>query len=136
MGRSCWIWRCPQEGEAQPTDVVVGLDGRIFVADPVAKKLTRYSPDGQRERAWPLAAANTMDSPHLAVDAQGRIYLTEPEAGRVLQMDATGELMGMWDLPAQLGRFVKPIGIAVGPDGRIWVTDVAGGNLIAITPGQ
>ncbi len=124
----------PQEGEAQPTDVVVGLDGRIFVADPVARKLTRYSPDGQRERAWPLATANTMDSPHLAVDAQGRIYLTEPETGRVLQMDATGELLGMWDLPALLGRFVKPVGIAVGPDGRIWVTDVDGGNLLAITP--
>ena len=58
--------------------------------------------------------------------------MTEPESGRVLQLDATGELIGMWDLPAQLGRFVKPVGIAVGPDGRVWVTDADGGNVIVI----
>jgi hypothetical protein len=36
--------------------------------------------------------------------------MSEPETGRVLQLDATGELLGLWDLPAQLGRFVKPVG--------------------------
>jgi hypothetical protein len=52
----------------------------------------------------------------------------------VLQLDATGELLGLWDLPAQLGRFVKPVGVAVGPDGRVWVTDADGGNVIVIEP--
>jgi streptogramin lyase len=118
--------------DAQPADVQAGMDGRIFVTDPGRARLVRYSADGQRERAWNIAVANTVDSPHLAIDAQGRLYMTEPESGRVLQLDATGEILGMWDLPAQLGRFVKPVGVAVGPDGRVWVTDADGGNVIVI----
>jgi streptogramin lyase/4-amino-4-deoxy-L-arabinose transferase-like glycosyltransferase len=118
--------------DAQPADVQVGLDGRIFVTDPARARLVRFNADGQRERSWNIAVANTVDSPHLALDAQGRLYMTEPETGRLLQLDATGELLGMWDLPAQVGRFVKPVGVAVGPDGRIWVTDADGGNVIVI----
>lgn len=118
--------------DAQPADVQVGLDGRIFVTDPGRARLVRFSADGQRERAWNIAVANTVDSPHLALDALGRLYLTEPESGRVFQLDPTGEPLGMWDLPALLGRFVKPVGIAVGPDGRVWVTDADGGNVIVI----
>ena len=119
----------------QPSDVQVGLDGRIFVADPGGARLVRLSPQGQRERSWNIAVANTVDSPHLAIDGQGRLYLTEPESGRVLQLDISGEPLGLWDLPAQLGRFVKVVGVAVGPDGRVWVTDADGGNVIVIDPG-
>jgi DNA-binding beta-propeller fold protein YncE len=118
--------------DAQPVDVQVGLDGRIFVTDAGRARLVRYGADGQRERAWNIAPANSVDSPHLALDAQGRLYMTEPESGRVLKLDSSGELLGIWDLPAQLGRFVKPVGIAVGPDGRVWVTDADGGNVIVI----
>ncbi len=122
--------------DAQPVDVQVGLDGRIFVTDAGRARLVRYGADGQRERAWNIAPANSVDSPHLALDAQGRLYMTEPESGRVLQLDPAGELLGIWDLPAQLGRFVKPVGIAVGPDGRVWVTDADGGNVIVIDPAE
>lgn len=120
--------------DAQPVDVAVGQDGRLFVADGQGHRLIRYSPSGQMERAWPLAAANTMDSPHLAVDARGMLYVTEPEGGRILLHDPQGELVGAWDLAALLGRQVRPVGIAVGADGVIWVADSLGAALIALEP--
>jgi len=119
---------------AQPVDVVVGDGGRIFVTDAGRSRLVRFSPGGQRERSWNLPAANTLDSPHLAVDAAGMLYLTEPEAGRVIKLDATGEAIGAWDLSELLGRSVKAVGLAVGQDGRVWVTDSEGGNVVVITP--
>jgi streptogramin lyase len=62
------------------------------------------------------------------------LYMTEPESGRVLKLDPNGEALGAWSLPALLGRYVKPVGIAAGPDGRIWITDSQGGNVIVIDP--
>jgi len=118
--------------DAQPVDAVLGTDGRLFVVESYGHRLIRYASDGQRERAWPIPVANTVDSPHLAVDAAGYLYLTEPEQGRVMKLDPNGEPAGMWDLGALLGRAVRPVGIAVAPDGAIWVADSSGGALIAL----
>jgi sugar lactone lactonase YvrE len=80
--------------------------------------------------------ANSLDSPHLAVDAQGRLYQTEPEEGRVVRRTPTGEVEGAWQLSGpELGN-MKPVGVAVDADGAVWVTDVLGGRLLRITPGE
>jgi len=118
--------------DAQPVDVVRGPDGSLFVVESQGHRLIRYAGDGQRERSWPISAANTVDSPHLAVDAAGYLYLTEPEQGRVIKLDPTGAPAGAWELDVLLGRTVRPVGIAVAPDGVIWVADSSGGALIAL----
>lgn len=124
--------------DAQPVDAVVGAGGRLFVVDGQGHRLIRYTPEGQRERAWPLRNANTLDGPHLAVGPVGPkhvsplLYITEPEGGRVLLRDPDGEPLGAWNLAELLGRPVKPVGIAVGPDNTIWVVDSSGGALIAL----
>lgn len=118
--------------DAQPVDAAMGADGRLFVVDGQGHRLIRYSPDGRRERAWPLAVANTVDGPHLAVDREGRLLLTEPENGRILLRDPEGEPLGAWSLAELLGRPVKPVGVAVDASGVIWVVDSSGGMLIAL----
>ncbi len=118
--------------DAQPVDAVVGVDGQLFVTEAQGHRLIRYAPDGQRERAWPMAIANTVDSPHLAVGADSALYITEPENGRILLRDAQGEAVGAWNLSSLLGRPVRPVGIAVTADGVVWVADSGGGTLIAL----
>ncbi len=77
--------------EPQPSDLAIGADGRFFVADAGNARFVRLSPTGQRERIWFATESNTVDSPHLAVDAAGALYLTVPEAGRVLKLTPDGE---------------------------------------------
>jgi len=118
--------------DAQPVDAAIAVDGRLFVTEAQGHRLIRYTPEGQHERAWPLAIANSVDSPHLAVGVDGALYITEPESGRVLLRDAQGEPAGAWNLSALLGRPVRPVGIAVSGDGVVWVVDSGGGTLIAL----
>ncbi|MCS6825031.1 MAG: PA14 domain-containing protein [Caldilinea sp.] len=118
--------------DAQPVDAAMGADGRLFVVDGQGHRLIRYTPEGRRDRAWPLAVANTVDGPHLAVDKEGRLYLTEPESGRILLRNLEGEPFGAWSLAELLGRSVKPVGVAVDANGVIWVVDSSGGMLIAL----
>lgn len=127
------IW--PDEG-SQPVDVAVGAGGAIFVTDAGLHKRVRFDGAGRRQLAWDIPYANSLESSHLAVDAAGFLYMTQPEAGSVAKLDTQGEAIGVWALPAVGGGVVKPVGVAVAPDGRIWVTDSAGGNVLVIEPGE
>ena len=117
--RSRWTWRSAANGD-------------LFVTTAGRNRLIRFDRNGQRQRSWELPAANSLDSHHLAPAADGTFYLTEPESGRVLWLDAAGEPIGQWSLSQRLGQLVKPVGIAVAPNGDIWVTDSVGGNVIVI----
>lgn len=123
-------------GEAsQPVDVAVGVDGTIFVTDAGLSKLVRFDSQGRRLLAWDIPVANTLDGPHLAVDAEGRLYVTQPELGAVEQRRPDGEMVGVWSLQTvRAAGVVKPIGVAVDPVGRVWGVDVAGGNAFVIEP--
>jgi sugar lactone lactonase YvrE len=118
----------------QPVDVAVAADGIVFATDASANKLLRVAPSGQTERSWVLPPANSLDGPHLAFDAFGNLYVTDPEGGRVEKRDPGGQAVGVWDLAALLNRRIKAVGLDVGPDGRIWVTDSEGGAVVVIEP--
>jgi streptogramin lyase len=119
---------------AQPSDVLPRADGLLYATDTTAGKLLRMSAEGRPERSWTVPRANSLDSPHLASDLFGNLYITDPEGGRVEKRDANGEAVGAWELNTLLNRSVKAVGLAVGADGRIWVTDSAGGAVIVIEP--
>jgi streptogramin lyase len=118
----------------QPVDVAVAADGYVYATDAGAYKLLRLTPLGRPERSWPLPRANSLDGPHLAFDAWGNLYVSDPEGGRIEQRDPSGQVLGAWNVGALLNQPVKPVGLAVGPDGRIWLTDSAGGRVIVIEP--
>ena len=124
-----------QGEDAQPVDVVGGINGKLFVVDGQGHRLIRYAQDGQLEQFWSLPAANTLDSPHLATDRSGRLYVSDPENGRVFLRKPDGEVAGYWDLAELVGHPVRPVGIAVDASGVIWVVDSAAGSLIALRQG-
>ena len=124
-----------QGEDAQPVDVVGGINGKLFVVDGQGHRLLRYAQDGQLEQFWSLPAANTLDSPHLATDRSGRLYVSDPENGRVFLRKSDGEVAGYWDLTELVGHPVRPVGIAVDASGVVWVVDSAAGSLIALRQG-
>jgi streptogramin lyase/4-amino-4-deoxy-L-arabinose transferase-like glycosyltransferase len=117
--------------DSQPVDVAVGSDGSIFVTDAGLHKLVRFDASGRRLLAWEIPVANSVDGSHLAVDEQGALYLTQPEKALVAKHDAQGEQLGVWSVAAEKVT-VKPVGVAIGADGRVWFVDSNGGNLFVI----
>ena len=115
-------------------DVAVAADGAVYVTDASLNKLIRLTPDGRLDRTWALPVANSLDGPHLAFDTAGSLYVTDPEGGRVEQRDSSGEVVGAWNVAALLNKPIKAVGLAVGPDGRIWVTDSDGGAVVVLEP--
>ena len=118
---------------AQPVDVAVTPDGNIYVTDVILDQLIRFGPDGQQRQSWTIPHSTSLDGAHLAVGADGSLYLTVPEEGRVLRLDPNGQAIEQWELRQPDGRKMKPVGVAVDAEGRVWVVDSAGGNLVVLT---
>lgn len=66
----------------------------------------------------------------LAFANDGTLYVTDSRNHRVLHLDANGNVLNEWgtyadgvNVPISNGTFNEPWGIAVGPDGSVYVTD-------------
>ncbi len=124
-------------GFIHPTGLALDASYNLFVADLVNHQIQVLSSTGGFVRQWGSygqdASSITMPS-HLAVDAQGRVFVAEwginsPAVQTGLQVfSASGEYLASWGaygcsgLP---GTFCGPFGVAVGPDGHVYVTDTA-----------
>jgi len=84
------------------------------------------------------------DSPvGLAVDAQGRLYVADSGNNRIRIVAPNGDTTtlagttpGYADGPVSTARFNLPCGVAVGPDGSVYVADTGNHRLRRIKDGQ
>ncbi len=67
---------------------------------------------------------NSLDNkPYIASDGTS-IYLTDPEGSLVHQYDMSGQLIRTWNgNGGDIDNYSMPTGIAIGPDGAVWVVD-------------
>lgn len=82
---------------------------------------------------WELDAwfSNSIENkPYLALDAEDNVYITDPDMGRVIVFDRNGDFKVLWggfDNSYLMGVI---IGIAVGEDGSVWVSDSTNNSLL------
>lgn len=115
-------------------------DGRIFIADTWNRRISVFASDGQfltnfRVRGWYEEQGNR---PYLAIDAERELlYVTDPDAGRVLVYNTAGDCVGSFGQLAGTSpgdsQFSTVGGVAVGPDGNVYVVD-SGLNRIMVMP--
>jgi NHL repeat len=104
-----------------PTDVAVASSGDIYVSDGYGNShVHRFSKDGRLVQSWggPGTAPGRFTTPHAVwVDRQSRVLVADRENNRVQIFDLEGRYL------AEIGDLYRPMDIAEGGDGTIYVTD-------------
>lgn len=92
-------------------------------------------PDGHKENPfitalrWIVGLFETDDPVVLqrpvagVVDESGRILVTDNSRGAVYVFDENEGLLDVWEMAEGLSHFISPSGIALGPEGRVFVSD-------------
>ena len=120
--------------DAMPRGLTVAPDGTLYVADTANHRVWHINREGGVLQLWGeqgTAPGQFQEPWDVAVDSQGDVYVTDTWNHRVQKFNAEGEFLLSWgtygeytvgDVNGQ-GGFYGPRGIAVGPDGQIYVTD-------------
>ena len=121
-------------GFANPYDLAVSRDGRIFVlnrCDPARASAIRVgvltldedylyefgdgAGNGDTQFRWPVC---------IAFDGNDNLYITDEVHHRVTVFDADGNFLRKWGSHGSGdGEFNGPAGIATGPDGSVYVVE-------------
>lgn len=133
---------------ARPSALAIGPGGDLFVGDDEKRCLHRITTDGRVETVagtgkcayegdgGPATAASFVDLTAVAVDAHGGVYVSDLEShcvryvapdGRIETVAGTGKPGFRGDGgPSRRARLNLPYGLALGPDGEVYIAD--GGN--------
>jgi DNA-binding beta-propeller fold protein YncE len=91
--------------------------------------------------AWIAGLTDEPDQPVLlqrpqsgVVDAAGRVLVTDVSRNAVFVFDEAGGKLDVWDQATRSERFAAPIGIALGPNGQLLVTDAELGRVFRLGP--
>jgi streptogramin lyase len=118
----------------QPTDVGVGSDGSIYVADGYGNsRIAKFNRDGNLVKHWGERGARPgeFNTPHnMVIDAQNNIYVADRANGRIQVFDTEGAFKQEWRLggpPWSLCLTPGPNPVMfVGSVGRIFKVDLKG----------
>ncbi len=140
-----------------PTQVALGPDGSIYVTSTTPGRIRRITPDGiihtvagdgqfdNHVTEGVPATSYSLDYPtDIVVAGDGSLYIPEPNYRRAFVVDPTGTINGFAGFgrtATALGDFGPPLrakltdtgGMAVGPDGSVYVTEPFGYRARKIT---
>jgi len=116
----------------QPTDVAVGAAGDLYVVNGEEGALLHLTSDGRFINQWQVLSTDTERGPHLAISPDGAIWVSEPDGRRLSRFAPDGTPAGVVSETRQGNVLRAPMGIAVGPDGTLYVSDVSLRAVMAI----
>jgi sugar lactone lactonase YvrE len=113
-----WPYATPAMGTG--AGLAVGGSGNLFVADPSAGTVSKFSPFGRLLARWTGFSAPL----GVAVDRKGDVFVAERDAQRVTVLAPAGKVLARWS-PGALyppGGQSNPTGVAIGPPGQIYTS--------------
>ncbi|MBZ5703340.1 MAG: NHL repeat-containing protein, partial [Acidobacteriia bacterium] len=113
--------------DLHPTSIAVDGGGAIYVAAWRRGSVLIYYPDGKRYREMRVAPAKAVRGTlRVAVDDDGDLYVAGKRPFGVRMYTRRGRLVRAWAGGADReAALEEPAGLAVGPDGLIYVSEAA-----------
>ncbi len=119
---------------SDPKGAAVGADGKLYVVEGKAARVTVFNPDGTLATTWggPGQAEGQFQEPWgVAVAPNGDVYVADTWNHRVQRFDPAGRFLGTWGrlgdakgrIDGDQGVFWGPRAIAISPQGEVFVTD-------------
>jgi len=111
----------------RPADIAVDAGAAIYVADGRRATVAIFFSDGMRHRELRTGAPSAVrESLHIAVDAYGTIYVTAKHPYGIRKFSPGLRLSGAWGGAAAKDEAIdNPTALAVGPDGLVYVSELA-----------
>jgi uncharacterized protein (TIGR03663 family) len=117
-----------------PKNVAVGPDGRMYVVEGKAARVTAFNSDGSIATSWggPGSGDGQFQEPWgVAVAPNGNVYVADTWNHRVQYFDPDGKFLGTWGklgdakgrVDTDEGIFWGPRAVAISPAGEVYVTD-------------
>jgi len=119
-----------------PTDIAQ-LGGSIFVVDHGSDAVLEINQQGKQKRQlqrW-KGYGNLLNPKAIAVDQQSDIlYIADRGNKRILVVGKDGEVIRSLTPPAEVTGTFSPNGLAVAPNGRVYVSDRSLGRIYLFAP--
>lgn len=128
----------------EPVGIAVDKNGTLYVVDTWNQRVQTFTPFMTEnflsflpEKQWDVYGwfGQSLDNkPFIAVNDDLHVFITDPEGFRVMEFDQDGNIVRTWgEYGNTFSTFGLASGIAVDPDGRIWVTDGAFNRMMRFT---
>lgn len=126
----------------EPVGVAVDAQGLVYVSDTWNQRVQVFAPapDGLTFtplREWDVSgwgSPSLENKPYIAVNSQGHVFVSVPEMYRLVEFDEQGKIVRVWgEYGIEPSQFALPSGLAIDPQGNLWVCDTANHRIMKFT---
>ncbi len=134
-------WGSYGSGDGQflsPTNIAVDANGFVYVGDPVAHRIQKFTRDGVFVTQWGSAGSGDgqfLCNAGISVDWSGNIVVADECQGRIQVFSSSGAFLGAWGTPgAADGQLLGPTKACYSSAGNILVADKEGNRVEVFSP--